>query len=110
MLNGIVKEILVLNDLFFENIFVENSLAKEEASEKLQEKVETYIDFLYRDDPILFEKLLAEATVASEQDDNITCFLDNVTSFDILYGYIQLSLGYDYNYKGEVFKTIFERG
>jgi hypothetical protein len=110
MLSKIVKEILILNDLFFENIFVEDGLAEEGASKKLQEKVEAYIDFLYRDDPILFEKLLAEAIVASKQDDNVTCFLDNVTSFDILYSYIQLSLGYDYSYKGEIFKTIFERG
>lgn len=119
MLNGIVKEIKSLNDKFFEMIqdkidseddYVEEfEEARGEISQKLRNKVETFVDFLYRDYPEIYKKLSNEASYAVDEDDEFFIPGFELDEFEVVENYILACLSIDYPYKENVFKKIFEQ-
>jgi hypothetical protein len=79
-------------------------------AQKLRDRVEAFVDFLYRDYPDLFKKFLNEASYAVDEDDD---FIPpehlSLDDYEAVENYIILSLADDYEYKGPVFKGIFEK-
>ena len=124
MMSGIVKEILALNEEFFEMLKEESDLDFEEycaeiyeihqsrdtVTQRLRDRIEAFVDFLYRDYPDIFKKFLDEASYAADEDgeffppDYLT--LDD---YEDVENYILAALSYDYKYKGKVFIEIFEK-
>jgi hypothetical protein len=117
MMDGIVKEIVSLSEEFFETIDEEDSYIDNNhcypmqypIAQRLRDRVEAFVDFLYRDYADIFKKLLNEASYAVDEDENFYqpehLTLDD---FEAVGNYIILSLAQDYEYKGPLFKSIFE--
>ena len=122
-MQGIVNEILALNKKFFDliesnsNMGLEEYILKVEELEeekgnisfKLSRKTEALVDFLYRDYPDVYKKMLVEASCAEDNDKEFfpTDF-EKLDDPELVESYILASLSYDYDHKGETFTQIFE--
>lgn len=122
-MQGIVNEILALNKKFFEllenncNMDLEEYILQVEKLEeekgnvsfKLSNKTEAFVDFLYRDYPDVYKRMLAEASNAEDEDkDFFPTDFEKLDDPELVECYILASLSYDYAHKGETFTQIFE--
>lgn len=123
MMQGIVNEILALNKKFFEVVEKKANMGLEEfimrvdeleeetgnVAQSLRNRTEAFVDFLYRDYPDIYKQMLAEASRAEDEDKEFfpTDF-EKLEDPELIESYILASLSYDYNFRGEMYKKIFE--
>ncbi len=109
MLNGIKEEILSLNKKYMETFDNEKEVTKEQSivAESLINKIQTFLDFLYRDNNQLFNQLQDEAEKVKQKDKVLETEYCKNKVVEISELYIDFCLSPVYKYRGNIFNSIF---
>jgi hypothetical protein len=107
MLNGIKEEILSINQQYAETFKKETTKEQAVLAGNLINKIQTFLDFLYRDNNQLFNKLQDEAEEVKQKDKLLETEYNKNMVVEISELYIDFCLSPSYKYRGEVFNSIF---
>lgn len=110
MLSGIRNEILDLNKDYiesFKNTDADQKQVTFALAKKLLNKIQAFLDFLYRDNNLLFEALKKEAEEAKTKDSIFETEYNKNLMAEISEFYIDFCLTPAYQYRGDVFNSIF---
>lgn len=107
MLNGIKEEILFLNKQYMETFNKEITKEQSIIAASLINKIQTFLDFLYRDNNQLFKKLQDEAEEVKQKDKVFETEYSKNKIVEISELYVDFCLSPTYKHRGNIFNSIF---